>query len=351
MNKNKISIIIPVYNVEKYLKRCIDSVINQTYKDIEVILIDDGSTDDSAQICDDYCKKDNRIQVIHKENGGLSSARNVGIEKSTGKYIMFLDSDDWLELETCDIVYKTAQNYNADIIMWPYVREINGKSKKKVIFKEECIVFDKTTAKKQLHRRMIGLLGEELATPQNADAIVTACVKLYKSNIIKDNKINFVDTKLIGTEDALFNLYVFGHVKKVIYINKYFYHYRRDNIVSLTTKYKQELYKQWSNLFNIMSNYIVDNNLDNSYTQALNNRISLSIIGLGLNELSNSESHLKKIKKIKNIINDKAYRKASKTLTLKYFPFYWKVFFLFVKMSFATPVYILLLIMNKIRGK
>ncbi len=91
---DKISIIVPVYNVEKYLKECIESILSQTYKNIEIILIDDGSTDNSGKICDEYLKKDSRVKVIHKENGGLSDARNTGIEIASGKYIGFVDSDD-----------------------------------------------------------------------------------------------------------------------------------------------------------------------------------------------------------------------------------------------------------------
>ena len=97
-----ISVIIPIYNVEKYLDRCVDSIINQTYKNLEIILVDDGSPDGSPQICDDYAKKDHRVQVIHKKNGGLASARNAGMDVMTGKYLFFLDSDDWLEREALE---------------------------------------------------------------------------------------------------------------------------------------------------------------------------------------------------------------------------------------------------------
>ena len=110
-----VSIIVPVYNVEKYLERCLDSLINQTLKDIEIILVDDGSTDDSGNICDKYAKKDKRIKVIHKENGGLSDARNIGLSIANGRYLQFVDSDDFIHKQMIEILYNTIINNNADI--------------------------------------------------------------------------------------------------------------------------------------------------------------------------------------------------------------------------------------------
>ena len=116
MKKNNlISIIVPIYNVEKYLKKCIDSIINQTYKNLEIILVDDGSPDNCGKICDEYAKKDNRIKVIHKENGGVSSARNVGVENATGEYIGFVDSDDYIEKDMYEVLINNLKKENADI--------------------------------------------------------------------------------------------------------------------------------------------------------------------------------------------------------------------------------------------
>ena len=105
----KISIIVPVYNVELYLEKCIESIINQTYTNIEIILVDDGATDSSGNICDLYSKKDSRIKVIHKRNGGLSDARNVGIEKAVGQYLMFVDSDDYIDKTMCEKLYNALK--------------------------------------------------------------------------------------------------------------------------------------------------------------------------------------------------------------------------------------------------
>ena len=104
-----VSVIIPVYNVEQYLKRCIDSVIDQTYRNLEIILVDDGSNDGSGEICDNYAQNDSRIKVIHKSNGGLSDARNAGIDRSTGIYIMFVDSDDWINRECVELLIRSEE--------------------------------------------------------------------------------------------------------------------------------------------------------------------------------------------------------------------------------------------------
>lgn len=115
MESKLISVIVPVYNVEKYLSKCIDSILAQTYKNLEIILVDDGSPDNCPKICDEYAKKDNRIKVIHKENGGLSAARNVALDIAKGEYIGFVDSDDFIAEDMYEVLYNLAEKYNAEI--------------------------------------------------------------------------------------------------------------------------------------------------------------------------------------------------------------------------------------------
>ena len=122
-----ISIIVPVYNVEKYLSRCVDSILAQTFRDFELILVDDGSTDKSAEICDKYAAKDSRIKVIHKENGGQSSARNNGLEIAIGKYIGFVDSDDWISTDCFEYLYTLIEKFNADAVSADFVFAYENK--------------------------------------------------------------------------------------------------------------------------------------------------------------------------------------------------------------------------------
>ena len=131
----KISIIIPIYNTALYLNKCLDSIINQTYKNIEIILINDGSKDNSLKICQEYTFRDNRIILINKQNAGVSQARNDGIKIASGDYIMFVDSDDWLELNTIEICVNEIKNY--DLLLFPYIREFKDRSIPRKLYKME----------------------------------------------------------------------------------------------------------------------------------------------------------------------------------------------------------------------
>ena len=118
-----ISVIVPVYNVENYLPRCLDSIINQTYTNLEILLVDDGATDNSGKLCDEYAQKDNRIRVFHKENGGVSSARNMGLDNATGEYIAFVDSDDYIDKCMYEIMLNSSVQNNADIVVCGYLSQ------------------------------------------------------------------------------------------------------------------------------------------------------------------------------------------------------------------------------------
>lgn len=168
-----ISVVIPVYNVEEYIERCVDSVISQTYKNIEIILVDDGSPDNCPKICDDYAKKDKRVKVIHKKNGGLSDARNAGINIAKGKYISFIDSDDYVEKEYIKVLYETLIKYNADMSI----------SSHEAIYDNGTIIDNSTNE-------------EEVFTPEiifkrilYSDGIdLSAWAKLYKIELFSDIK-------------------------------------------------------------------------------------------------------------------------------------------------------------------
>lgn len=346
-----ISVIIPVYNVERYLAQCLDSVIRQTYENLEIICVNDGTRDSSRKILGHYAEKDCRIVVIDQENQGLSGARNTGLLYTHGKYVMFVDSDDWIELETCEEAVRAAEKHHADLVMWSYAREYDQKSKEKYMFWEDETVFEKAQVQSQLHRRLCGLLGEELRHPDYANAIETAWGKLYLTERIVDNHVEFVDTKEIGTEDALFNLYALGYIERAVYLRRCYNHYRKTNQGSLTKTYNEKLFERWQRLFDYMEQYIQVNHLPAEYENALNNRIALSLLGLGLNIVGSDYSIGKKLELLNEVLYSNRYQRAYKNLDYSYFPLHWKLFYGCAKLRFSPGVYGLLVAIHRIISK
>lgn len=350
MENIKVSVIVPVYNVEKYLKECVDSLINQTYKNLEIILVDDGSTDNSGSICDDYATKDSRVKVIHKENGGASSSRKMGIESSTGDYIVTLDSDDWIDLETVEeCINKTEEYVDTDCVMFSYKREYDTKSFETHIFDGDK-VFIGDDAEDLVYRRLFGLIGDELMFPEKADSVVSCCMKLYKREIALKGK--YFDTKEVGcSEDALFNMYALHGAKKIVYVDKCFYHYRKQG-GTITTTYRPKLISQWNRLFDVMGEIIKEKNLPKKYEKALSNRIALSIVGIGANEFSaKDKSFCKKKKILKEYLKSERYSLAVKSLETKFMPRKWKIFIFFAKHKNALFLSLMIKLMLKLKSR
>lgn len=336
MKKPLISIIVPVYNVENYLFQCLDSIIHQTYSNIEIIVVNDGSPDNSHLIINTFSEKDKRIKIINKENGGLSDARNFGIMAADGDYIMFVDSDDWLEFNLIELL--VGQILNRDLVACSYNRCYEDKKIPRVFDIEGEI--DGTL----FQRRMLGLLKNELSDPSQIDSLSTAWGKLYKTSLLVENKLRFVSTKEIGTEDLLFNLHYCTNLNRVYVINLPLYNYRRNNSSSLTSNYKPNLFNNWQHLFSLIKDLIVNKEAD--FKEAFNNRIAISIVGLGLNELQNPKSFSLKIKNLKNILNHPTYVAANQNLKLNYFPVHWKLFFYFSKKRIVLGLFFLLHFIN-----
>ena len=237
-----ISIIVPVYNVEKYLNRCIESILNQTFPDFELILIDDGSTDKSGDICDDYKSKDSRVKVIHKNNEGVSVARNVGLDNSKGTYILFVDSDDYIDNDLLEIAVCNMQSKETDIIFWGFYNEyINGEIYKRKFYNESIITSDIKNICIELYKR--DLFG------------YTWC-KMFRRTIIKDNKIYF-DRDMKYCEDEEFTANYCKYINSLAVINQYKYHYINygDSRITLTNFGQRDelfnrnkLFIRWSNL-------------------------------------------------------------------------------------------------------
>lgn len=348
----RVSIIVPIYNVEKYLSRCLESLINQSLLNIEVIAVNDGSTDQSIEILKQYAMGDKRILIIDKQNGGVSSARNEGLKVAKGEYIGFVDPDDWIDLKMYETMYKVAKKDHAEVVMCTYIREFRSHSKEKKFNHLPCKVNNRGDEVKKILRRLIGPINDEIANPELLDAWGSVWSKIYRADIIKKNDIHFVDLLEIGTnEDSLFNIQVFNHVNSFVFINKPYYHYWRENSTSVTSKYKPKLINQWFNLYQKIESIIKEKNLTNEFYIALNNRICLNTLGLGLNTISraNPSSILMKIKIIHSILNDDRIKRSFKQLKLSQFPIVWRVFYFFAKFRSAVGFYLMLIIIDWLR--
>ena len=350
----QVSIIVPVYNVENYIERCLNSLVNQTFKDIEIITINDGSTDKSLELLNKYAKEDIRISVIDLGDEGVSYCRNLGIEKANGKYIMFVDSDDWIDSSMVEVMYKKAEENNLDLVMCSYIREFKDHSKEKIFNLPQEIIYKDNEVKNELLRKLVGPIKEELSNPEMLDALGTVWGKLYRTDILKENKIKFVDLKEIGSaEDTLFNIFTFNYLSKVMFLNKPMYHYWRDNPKSVTSQYNPKLKEQRKVFFKYISDFIKENNFGQVFKEALNNRICTSVLGLGLIECSknNKISRINKIKNIKKIINEEYIRNAYKNLELKYFSIHWRIFYFFIKNKISFCSYLMLSTIEFLRAK
>ena len=241
MDKDLISVIIPVYNVEKYLIRCVDSVVNQTYKNLEIILVNDGSTDSSGILCDKLAKNDARIKVIHKENGGLSDARNIGQQESKGVYIIFVDSDDYVHVDMINSLYEQITNENADVSICGVMNVYSNSQNPQCADTELYFTCEKKEFLKEY------LIGERIPG--------SICNKLLKRSVA--NKLKFPVGKIY--EDAFYHYDLISVAEKFVVNTKpYYYYYHRGG--SITTKpFKNkdlvyiDIYKKYYEL--ILENY------------------------------------------------------------------------------------------------
>ena len=315
MNKSLISIVIPIYNVDKYLKKCIESVLNQTYSNLEIILVDDGSPDNCPQICDEYRKKDSRIKVIHKENGGLSDARNVGIDHAKGEYITFIDSDDYVANDYIEYLYNLIVKYGVDISCCSHLVVYNNGQYHGI---DEN--FDESFDKIMFFQKML--------YAKKCD--VTAWAKLYKKDLFND--IRYPKGKIFEDIDTTYKL--IDKVKKVAcgYSAKYYYMIRKSSIT--TNGFQDKHYYMIDATLNMCDYLKKYPELENGCTR----RICYAYIST-MNRMINSNYDINSIKELRKKIlshsklvidNNCSFRERAAILILmfglKSYVFYWNVY-------------------------
>ena len=300
----KVSIIIPVFNGEKYIEECIKSIINQTYKNLEIIIVNDGSTDKSIEIVNKYKEVDDRIKIINKENQGVSIARNIGMENATSEWIMFVDSDDTLEKDAVENFARKIDK-DADIIFSNvYCLIDNKKEIAKCIYKETRDFYD--SDKKELIDSIF--YDNEKWKVKYAP---TPFAKLYRKKFLQENKICFIENLKYG-EDGIFNFLAFNYAKKIVFIDKLTYNYRIHN-ESVMRKYDPNLIENYTKLLNEYEKKLIEKNLYEQYKEEYNFFV-LRQINKFFNRYFLDERNTKKYKELKSefmlLLEEQTYKEV-----------------------------------------
>lgn len=217
----KVSIIVPVYNVEKYIERCLKSLVNQTLKEIEILIINDNTPDNSMSICEEYAKNDDRIKIYSKENEGLGLTRNYGIERATGEYIAFVDSDDYVSENMCEVLYNTAKKHDADIVYGGiYYDDNNGNIKKK-----ECVTKETIWEGEKVKSLLLDFIATKPEEPLDTIMEVSVWKALFKKSIFDKYNIRFVSERQFISEDVIFDIDFFMKSNYIVAIPECVYYY------------------------------------------------------------------------------------------------------------------------------
>lgn len=312
----KVSVIIPVYNVEQYLERCLDSVINQTLQDIEIICINDGSTDGSLEILQRYAKKDSRIILVNQANKGIGITRNIGLGLARGEYLAFVDSDDWIDLKTFEIIYKKFQETQADIIQFDfnsyyYNGQFQGHQKYSDRLKKyyKCKINNNTIFKLS-----------DVITKDFKHISLVVWDKMFSTKFIKDYNINFSPTK-IG-EDNIFSIASYIFANKILYVQYPFYNYcsRKGSAVNKLSNDNLQAF----DLITILKQFLEEKGLFDKYKQAYSiYQLHTLAFNFVIMPYENRNMYLEKSSKI---LNKNDYKKLLKSIKNPNLSFWEKIF-------------------------
>jgi len=318
-NNISVSIIVPVYNVkEEYLHKCLQSLIGQTLSDIEIIIIDDGSTDNSLKICMEYANKDNRIVLISQPNSGVSVARNKGIKVAKGKWITFVDSDDWVEASMCEQMVNLAEKWDTEILIIPPVVHKEKEVFENPFFAEDIRRFDLRTKEELQIRTMVLNYPKAIYRPK---AILTGHTfgKLILRDFLINSKVEFQDNLLLQ-QDGIFYLNLFEKCNKISYSNLFLYHYRLYQTSShmKTRKNTKQIYSLVQQAF---YNFIKENNKSSDFYEAYYAKCVSDISIIVKNDYFNPENSLSLIKRLRELrlfLNKEPYYTAIKRCSKDY---------------------------------
>ena len=302
-----VSVVVPIYNVEKYLNRCVESIINQTYENLEIILVDDGSTDNSSAICDEWSKKDKRIITLHKENQGAGMARNSGIENAKGEYIFFFDSDDYVAPNTVEKCVENAILNESDVVVFGRREVLENSSQKTVeFFPNKQIFIGKEISHKLLPEMFSHKCGFGLS----------CCSKMFKLSAINDNEIRFKSEREILSEDSYFLLELLPKIKTLSVLPQYFYYYC-ERFLSFSHTYTQDKQCKNDNFLKECIKFVKKNNLSKKMLPHIMARYHIYSISV-MKEIAVSDiENAKKREKLFAIFNNAFFRETLKYSAIK----------------------------------
>lgn len=343
--KSIVSVIVPVYNVERWLDRTICSLINQTFNELELILVNDGSSDRSLEIIEKYAMIDDRIVIVDKVNEGLASARNYGLEKAKSDFVVFVDGDDWLPQDALEMLMKVQHRYDADVVFFPY---------KKVYAHTEVktSVLDIPTGKiskkdwRRVYRRLVGPIGSEIRDLTALDRISTAWGKLYRRNIIDHP---FQGYEINYPEDLYFNIRNLAKVEVAAYTEDTWYMYNKVNETSVTVGASVAYKYERNNRLTRLIETFVEN--DKDLSEAANNRAALRIFSYMLALVDSRMAVPEKRKIIQNMISDlDIYVNRNKFVKqLGYLTIYWRIYFELILRGKGQLAYTYVALLNFVR--
>ncbi len=273
----KVSIIVPVYNVEPYIERCVESLRNQTLKDIEIILVDDESPDNCPSMCDEYASRDSRIKVVHKKNGGLGMACNSGMDAATGEFVAFCDSDDWVDAEMYETMYKEAIGNNVDMVFSGLKRVGSDGT---VLSNLPHPTAKEVHQQESLPELAMDIIASEPHVRMDRRLQVSAKTVLYRRELLQSNGLRFVSEREYPSEDLIFNVSVLLKANRICIIPYYFYNYFV-NTNSITSTIKPNHFEKMMCSALLLKNIIADSlpNYNECSVKTLNRRVSRFIIG------------------------------------------------------------------------
>lgn len=341
----KVSIVVPIYNVEKYLDRCIQSLVNQSLRDIEIIMVDDGSPDHCPQMCDEWAKRDSRIKVVHKKNAGLGMACNSGIEVITGRYVAFVDSDDWVDTKMYATMIEAAESHNAQMVFTGLRRVDNTGKGYHMAQSSKLKIYDN---KNNIEDFALGMIASAPDIASERQVMMSAKVVLYNRQMIIDNCLKFESERRIISEDLFFNLDCLRMAHCVVELPQTFYNYFV-NSQSLSQSYRSDRFGKTLFMYHELLNRY------GNRSEKFNQRADRMLIGYTrtiLRQLIQCTqlTTRKKRKEYKKIANDPIWARLSNRYPIQSMPKMHQIIFQSLVFQQFFPIWIIYSIEKLIKG-